>query len=447
MLSKKHEIIFLIFIFLCSLFESTVVVLSDENIELPVQIRFIRAYGGNDETEPPIIVESSGGDMESPVGSRFITLEFDVQSSVTPNLYARFVHCSAVWDENENVFLNDMIYSRTSNIEWSPAPISSGHYSYRGRIQVPNTQVKFKYAGNWKMKLYEYYNDSIPLAETRFFVVKPKANCILNIYGDFYEPSYPFISPSAVNLQATVYADQKLFDNQFHTVAFYKNNRWLEPYYASSNENVNSNNSIYRYYFPVMAGGFATAGKIFRISGLPVENEYRILNLTNLAAYPETRNVVRKPLSDYRRRGGYWEGDDDGAMITTYVADYNDTYVNMEFVLSPDNWITIDEVYVVGSFNNWKADKEWQMYYDAENRNYKCRHLIRRARHNYLYATGKYNISTGEVEKISYDEYEGNASSNEHTYFAFVYYREFDYGGYDSIIGIGAATIFGTLRR
>jgi hypothetical protein len=308
-------------------------------------------------------------------------------------------------------------------------------------------QVQFKYAGNWKAKVYEYYNDSIPIAETRFFVVKPKSKTDLRVYTDFYDPKYNFISPTSITLESIVYTDQKLFDGQLNTVVYYRNHRWYEPYYVSSDASISSLNQKSKYYYPTLVGGFASAGKIFRIERIPSENEYRILNLTDLSAFPEIRNIVRSPLSDFRRRGDYFDRDDDGAMITRFVSDYNDYYVNMEFILDPDGWISSDEVYVIGSFNNWKPDASWQMYYDPEDRYYKLRKLIRRARHNYMYATGKMNITSGKIEKIALDEFEGNTSTNSHTYISFVYYKEFDYGGYDSIIGVAAASVYGTYKR
>jgi len=430
------------------IFYSTIILKAEEDIKIPLQVRMIRAYGLDDERKPPIILLNNGGlTLTSPLGSTYITIEFDIKADVPPNLYAKFYHCSANWDENENVFLNDIVYSRTSNIQWYSAPITSNYYSYRGKIQVPNIQVKFKYSGNWKMKLFEYYNDSIPLAEVRFFVVEPKVKCEEKIYTDFYDPQFNIVSPSAVTLEAIVYASQDILDNQLNTVVFYRNHRWFEPYYVSNNNDYKLNSEKYKYFLPTMIGGYSTAGKIFRIGRLPAENEYRILNLTDMAAYPIVKQAVRKPLADYRRRGNYFELDDDGAMITTYVRDYNDFYVNMEFVLNPDNWISTDDVFVVGSFNNWKPDASWQMFYDSKNREYRLRHLIRRGRHNYLYATGRLNVTTGQVEKIAYDEFEGNTSSNTHSYIAFVYYRSFDYGGYDALYGVGIVSVGSNFQR
>jgi len=139
--------------------------------------------------------------------------------------------------------------------------------------------------------------------------------------------------------------------------------------------------------------------------------------------------------------------DDDGAMITDYVPYGYEDYVLMEFILDPDGHISHDDVFVVGSFNNWKPGPKWHMFYDSRDRYYKLRQWVPRARHNYLYASGKLNIDNMKVERYSYDEYEGNTTAGRQTYIMFIYYREFDYGGFDSIIAVGAGNVNGVVLR
>ena len=124
------------------------------------QIRFIRAFGDDDEKKAPIIVlENNKSSYNATFGSKSITIEFDISTEVPPSMFAKFIHCSADWQESENMYLNDFINLKTSNIEWQSAPAGQNYYSYRGRIKLPDTQVKFTYAGNWKAKLYDYSND------------------------------------------------------------------------------------------------------------------------------------------------------------------------------------------------------------------------------------------------------------------------------------------------
>lgn len=438
---------FSVFLFCIIFISSPTYAQQDDIIKIPTQLRFMRIYGGDNETKPPVIlIKGEESRFNTSIGEKFVTIEFDVASNVPPSLYARFYHCTFDWIEDENVFLNDVSLLRTSNIEWSSAPMLSKFYNYRGKLKVPNEQIKFNYAGNWKVKIFDYNDESKPFAEGRFFVVQPKTNVDINIFGDFYSPKYS-VSSSALTMEASVTGSSNLLENNVHTAVFYRNHRWWEPFYVSSQRKINFNQKQYRYKFPTYISGFITYGKKFRIDRLPAENAYRILNMSNIAEFPAGGDYVRLPLSDIRRRGTFLDRDDDGAMITTFIPYSYDDYVYVEFVLDPDGWTTNEDVVLVGSFNNWKPDKNWIMYYDEEERYFKLRQWVRRARHNYLYGTAKVNIDSDTIENLSYDEFEGNTGTAGHTFIALIYYREIEFGGYDSIIGIGAANIYGNIRR
>ena len=448
---KFQLILFLLnaaLLFLCFNFSNCQTIKeTDEEIKMPPQIRMLRVYGGNDEKLPPVItMENTKSSAEVPVGESFVTIEFDVDAIAPPNLYAKFVHCTADWKEDDNVFLNDFIFSRTSIISWTSSPMLTSYYSYRGKIKVPDEHVKFQFAGNWKMKLYDYYNDTIILAEAKLFVVKPKVSCRLSFISDMYQPSHRVSSISFI-IEALASSQQILSENQLNTVVIYRNHRWNEPYYITQNSSLEKNENMYKYKLSTLIAGFGMTGKLFRIAGLPAENTYRVLNLANIAQYPVSNKPVRFPISDLIRNGTFYEYDDDGAMITSTISSFNDNYVYIEFLLDPEGRVSKEDVFVAGSFNNWKPDDKWKMYWDESDRLYHLRQWVRRGRHNYLYATGKYDYGDNKLTNLSYEEFEGNTASSGQTFIAFVYYREFDYGGYDALIGVGAGNIFSLYRR
>ncbi|MEJ5286917.1 MAG: hypothetical protein CH6_1405 [Candidatus Kapaibacterium sp.] len=420
----------------------------EENISFETKkpiVRFLRIYGEKSETEPPIIViNDERTTSSSGLSSNKIVIEFDVFATVPPNLFARFVHCSYDWKEDENIFINEATANRTSNIFWESAPIHSKYYSFRGKITIPNEQVKFKYSGNWKVKLYDYSDPENVIAEGRFFVVNQIVSTEMRFYSDFYKPKRN-VTASAYDIEVLVYErkSMKLIETHLHSVVLYRNNRWYEPFYISATSkpsgfytNLSFSTSIF---------GFLSGGKVFRIDGIPAENGYRVLDLTNLAQFPAMNIPIRLPLSDYRRRGSYLEPDDDGAMITTFVTPNYDDYLYIEFTLDPEGWETTNDVFLVGSFNNWIPTREWQMYYDEKERLFKLRQWVRRARHNYMYATGNFDES-GNIENLSFEEFEGNTVTSGHTFLAFVYYRNPGFGGYDEIVGFARANYFSAGR-
>lgn len=414
-----------------------------------VLLRMIRAYGERDERKPPVMI------IETPLTSRqtpgladatgtgtnpaspFVTIEFDVSSSTIPNVYARIVHCTADWREDDNGFVTD-ISNRTSLVEWTLASQRSKYYAYRGKMRFPNEQTAVRFSGNWKVKLFDMQNDSL-IGETRFFAVEEKAQLSMNFMTDFYEPSYR-VSSIALTLEALVSANPgALVDGFLHTVVMYRNNRWYEPFIISNTVSTESNPPSSN----TMSAGILYGGKIFRIARIPAENDYRILDLTNLAMFPSTGAPVRLPLSDLRRNGSFAMRADDGALVTTIISSSDDEYVPIEFVLDPTpGGESREDIFVVGSFNNWRADRNWMMSYNEELRLYRLRQWVRRGRHNYMYGNGHLNVDDGAVTGLSFEEFEGNTASAGHSFLAFAYYRVQDYGQYDGIVAVTQSSIY-----
>ncbi|MCX6141177.1 MAG: DUF5103 domain-containing protein [Candidatus Kapabacteria bacterium] len=402
--------------------------------ELPT-VRMIRAYGGTNEQLPPIVMLDSEAEHE--VGSPFATVEFDLAANTIPNVYARATHCTADWRPDDNGFLAD-ITNRTSLVNWSLAPERSKYYRYRGKIKIPNEQTTLKFSGNWLITIYDLNTDA-PIAQTRIFAVNKRAAMQLAFMTDFYEPKKR-VSSIAYTIEATVTERTgKLLTNNLHTVTYYRNHRWNEPFIVSDQVSTDLNprgvgNAIV---------GILQGGKVFRISRLPAQNEYRVLDLTDLSRFPFTGQPVRMPLSDLRRNGMFIQKSDDGALITDMVSGYNDEYVPVEINLDPaPGGASEDDVFVVGSFNNWKPDRTWMMHYDEELRLYRCRNWLRRGRQDYLYATGRLSADSDEILDLSFEEFEGNTASASNSFVAFAYYREFDFGGYDGIVAVTASNIY-----
>ncbi len=401
-----------------------------------VALRSIRAYGADNELQPPVILLAPVGNALK-VGWDYATVEFDVQSSTVPNLYVRLIHCNADWSESTNGFLND-VTNRSSLVDWEIAPLRSRYHSYRGKMKIPNIQLQLRFAGNWKALVFDMDTDVV-LGECRLFVADIQAETNLNFMTDFYEPKAR-VSSIALSLEAVVTSQSsKIIDPNVHTTVFYRNHRWFEPF-VCSNRRWNWNN-VYDVATNVV--GVYPAGKVFRVSRIPAQNEYRILDLTNLAMFPSTGQPVRLPLSDLRRNGMFVERADDGAMVTRFVSSSDDEYVPVEIILDPNPGFASDkDVFLSGSFNNWNPNRNWMMHYDSELNLYRLRQWFRRGRHNYLYCTGTLSADNDEVVGISYEEFEGNTASNSNSYLAFTYARMLDYGGYDAIISVGISNIY-----
>lgn len=88
------------------------------------------------------------------------------------------------------------------------------------------------------------------------------------------------------------------------------------------------------------------------------------------------------------------------------------------------------ELYVVGGFNNFKANKESQMIYNAEKKQYVAKIFLKQGFYNYILATKEANgpLNLGEIN--------GNFWQTENLYQAFLYYKPFG-RNYDGLLGYG----------
>ncbi len=434
------------------------------NPDAPVVVRMIRCYGGADERTPPILMlttPSSGGNNPFSSSARMntvnpfgntpdaagMTIEFDVSSSITPSVFVRFVHCTLDWQETRNTMVNDPAQMRTSLVQWEQLAVQSEYARYRGKVRLPNAQVQFRFAGNWKAHVFDLNQPDTPLAETRFFVVQPEATVTMTIQSDIYQP-VGRVSPAALLIEGTV-SSQALnrTDAQVQSMAVYRNQRWYEPFIATEQGTLAVHNRHDNYMtapnVQTNVFGMLQTAKQFRFQQIPAQNEYRILPTENTTIFPPGSAPSRFLRADLRRNGNYVFRADDGTLITTGISSTTDDYVHVEFVFDPEGFPTRYDMYVLGSFNQWRPRADWKMQYDETQRLYTLRQWMRRGRHNYLYATGYVESPPSRIDALNTEEYEGNVVSAGHTFIGFVYAREIQFGGYDAIIGTAKASTLG----
>jgi len=261
--------------------------------EPPLEVRFVRLYG--DDNEPPILLmKSQDAIAQTNVGANTITLEIDIYANIPPTLFATFVHCDMNWQEDANNFINNQGLMRTSDFYWESSANSFSYYSYRGTLKFPNSQLKFRYSGNWKVKLFDYYSPDKSIAEARFFVVEPIVPVQMDFVSSMYNSEFNVIN-SAFNIEADIVAPAKILNSQLKNFVIYRNFRWNEPYVISESYSDKYINPLYKYTFPIMVSGFSNVEKRFSIFNVPAENVYRVLDMTNLAQYPTGSYLVQMP--------------------------------------------------------------------------------------------------------------------------------------------------------
>ncbi|MCS6807574.1 MAG: DUF5103 domain-containing protein [Bacteroidota bacterium] len=441
-----------IYIYVCSVENSVCFEHAAEPL-LKVYVRGVRVFGDTTESSPPIIVmraqrefavsfnsfRSFTRDAEQQesavVGSRYVTIEVDVQASTQPMFVVTLVHCDAFWNEDNNPALSDQIL-RVTQIQVTQAHSFSLHYTHRARCTVPNSEVQLHFSGNWKAKVFDAHDMDVPICEARFFVVEQQAITSLSVIPDAYSPRVGGTSPAAYLIEAMISAPPQLFDENIHTVTVYRAWRWNEPITITQRLEKSKIDILYNQRSSgATVLGFSSGQKRFRVGAVPAENEYRVLDIRDALRFPASTTPLRFGLSDVRRNGVAFVHADDGAFSSEGVSMAHDEYVPVEFVLASEGVPSSRDIYVVGSFNNWTVTPSWRMSYDSVFQQYKLVQWIRRGRHNYMYASG-ITTNSGVVKSYDYEECEGNSLSAHHTFYALFYYRSPQFGGYDAIIGV-----------
>lgn len=105
-------------------------------------------------------------------------------------------------------------------------------------------------------------------------------------------------------------------------------------------------------------------------------------------------------------------------------ADYSWVY----FALDSEK--TDKEIYVLGAFNNYTANKDSQMLYDEASKKYLAKIYLKQGFYNYILATKNADgtLNLGEIN--------GNFWQTENLYQAYLYYKPFG-RNYDGLLGYG----------
>ncbi|MEL6304110.1 MAG: DUF5103 domain-containing protein, partial [Bacteroidota bacterium] len=106
-------------------------------------------------------------------------------------------------------------------------------------------------------------------------------------------------------------------------------------------------------------------------------------------------------------------------------------YTRVHFSLPYSSDIGLDNVYVIGKFNNYALEEENRMEFNEEEARMEVSFLMKQGFHNYKYVIER------ESGAIELNTISGNFHFTENNYLILVYYRDFGQL-FDDIIGIGS---------
>ena len=387
-----------------------------------VEIFGLRTYANDDEYRPPIIIKSEQ-----------VTIEFDVTTSLPPNLHIIFKHASKDWKIDENLFVNYEPKTRSETLFFTAASNGVYHYTYRYKNSFPNDKnfVEFVYSGNYIFSIVNRDANDQVLAEGKFIVAEPRYPVTMKIenryHPDFSSPmnQMSFISVSVSLPSEYAAADENsIYHPNATVVDIIKNWNIDRP----SRIDVDAKNS------ETFVEDFLKPEKTFWKRDVSVGNEYRRLDLSSTSLYPNNALAVLRDQPDVSRFQWNSKPDANGASklkaFTGSNADYLEVEMRLRLAKVPNQ-----KIFIVGGFTEWKVLPEYELKSDSITGLFKIRHWVRRGVYDYQYVLGDVD-GNGNVINQDWIALEGNDWRTINRYTALVYYHDQRFGGFDRVIGL-----------
>ncbi len=382
----------------------------------------LRTYANDDEYRPPIIVS----------GER-ITIEFDINTSLVPDLKIIFKHASRDWVADDNSFINPPDLRPAEQLSFTAAPNGVSNYTYRFKNSFPDDKnfVRFAFSGNYLFYIVESKNERSVLASGRFILAEQTvatAMTIENRYHPDFDPPYNQMLNVSVDVEIpdayTAADENSIYHSDVRRVDIIPNWRILAPYRIDV-----SDTDPHTFVENV-----TSAKKTFWIRTVSPSNEYRRLDLSSTLAYPNGRTAIVRDQPDVSRFQWQSKPDANGAAkLKPFTGQWSD-YLEVEQSLRLSS-LPKHSVFLVGSFSDWIPDARYELKADPSDGLLKIRHWLRRGVYDYQFVLGRVEES-GAVVDQDWLALEGNDWRTINRYTALVYYTDRRFGGVDRVIGM-----------
>ncbi|WP_421811165.1 type IX secretion system plug protein domain-containing protein [Flagellimonas sp.] len=354
-----------------------------------------------------------------------MTLEFDDLTASEQDYYYKIIHCDYDWTPSQllkSQYLDGADNQRIIDYENSYNTLQP-YSNYR--LTIPNMNVKLRVSGNYVLEIYNSYGD---LQFSRRFVVYRNA---VNVSGVVKRSrDFNFINTKqVVQFNINTAGFNVVNPKREVKIAILQNHHWPTALYNIKPQFTIGTELVYRYNEETgFFGGneflnFDTKdlrSPTFAISNIEMKDVYHHYLFTNEYRYDQEYTYFPDINGDFVVRT--LQGED-----VSREAEYS----KVHFSLPYSNEIGLDNVFVIGKFNNYDLSEENKMVFNEENGKFEATLMIKQGFYNYKYVVQRED-GTIEPNLVS-----GNFHFTENNYLILVYYRDFG-DMYDSIIGIGS---------
>lgn len=408
-------------LFLCLFASLSVSAQDDINFTDDVYLDYIESVKFHHSglfTSVPIIDLGSNGQL---------ILSFDDLEAGDKDFIYKIIHCDKNWqpsDLDEYDYINGFNGEEIEDISYSIGTYQNyTHY----RLALPNDDLEWTISGNYILAIYEDEYDTVPAITRRFMVAEP----LVTVLAQVDQP----MNVSKIRTHHEI--DFKINFEDFRIVnamneievTILQNNRWdtamegIKPRFVAG-QNINFN-YVDRINFP--------AGKEFRIVDLR-STRYRGEGVHSIDRNPNGFDMLVH-LDQSRYYNGYHTYDDINGQFVIESADDNNSnlqseYMNVYFALQLEQTLLEGDIFIVGSFCDWKLSEQNKLEYDSIREIYTTDILLKQGFYDYTYVVK----SGDEVDHIAL---EGNSYETENDYTVLAYFTEFG-SRYDRLIGVAS---------
>jgi hypothetical protein len=381
-----------------------------------LNIKSLRVYSES-ETSFPILTP-----LEE--DNKILTIEFDIDSDMMPNMNIVFRYCDKNWVPYDNLFLIN--YGK--NIEYDldfeilPFTCEDARYRYKGSFPNDNNFVEFPFSGKWMFYITDVQDTSKVYALGKFYVVYNDVKMAVSLKKEMLEEkSYsPLEIGRIINLTSSFDLPEDLFPNFVDQVEIIQNRRINFPIIVDRTFNTNTRqyswNADRRFSF--------SARDIFP------GNEYRQTDIRDINKFNSKDVWAQFYGFEMSRFYKFGKRDLNGSyMLTNYKNDYA-TYLNVNFRIKPPEEF-LGDIFLVGSFNNWQPNEKYKLEKNGEI--FAKTIQLKRGIYDYQFVTGY--LTNNSIKDENWIYLEGNFWETSNEYHVFLYYKDPNYGGYDKIIG------------
>lgn len=292
-------------------------------------------------------------------------------------------------------------------------------------LSFPNDRMSPKISGNFELIVYLDSAEK-PLIRKRFSVYEGAANIGLDVsrYQDNSQPN------ANQRIQAQVVGNSQNLMNVVNTTSLtvIQNNNW-----GISKSNLRPSSTLgNQLLFQQMKLVFPGNNEFYYFDNKIISTPMDMVAKTDMVN--DAYQTYLYPVWAYPENYQY-QPDVNGA----FYFRRNDLGIERDASTEGDySWVHFyldskkmdKDVYVLGLFNGYKADKLSQMTYDDEHQKYEAKIYLKQGFYNYILATKDAN---GD---LNYGEINGNFWQTENLYQAFLYYTPFG-RNYDGLLGYG----------